>query len=279
MMIRTSYGIRTKKMATKNFSTWCWPAFDWEASGKFPTLTEPYDGYAGIDFTEEFGPQALIMRMRAEGLKVGFYHSVIDWHHPQYDFNAAKKLPYPKGGASISVTPRNHSRYIDFLHAQTDELMSNYGKVDVVWWDYSSVDFQGDEAWRAMELIDIASKGGNYLLNIGPKADGAIPKESIDRMTDVGKWMEVNAESIRGTTASPVDKPGFDGRITSKGNTHYLHVFSRPDSGRIKVPIKAQKATLLAGDGNLEIQARGSETTVQLPADLPDPIATVVRLD
>lgn len=44
-------------------------AFDWEASGKFPTLTEPYDGYAGIDFAEEFGPQALIMRMRAEGLK------------------------------------------------------------------------------------------------------------------------------------------------------------------------------------------------------------------
>lgn len=44
-------------------------AFDWEASGKFPTLTEPYDGYAGIDFAEEFGPQALIMRMRAEGMK------------------------------------------------------------------------------------------------------------------------------------------------------------------------------------------------------------------
>ncbi len=44
-------------------------AFDWEASGKFPTLTEPYDGYAGIDFAEEFGPQALCMRMRAEGMK------------------------------------------------------------------------------------------------------------------------------------------------------------------------------------------------------------------
>ncbi len=44
-------------------------AFDWEASGKFPTLTEPYDGYAGIDFAEEFGPQALVMRMRAEGMK------------------------------------------------------------------------------------------------------------------------------------------------------------------------------------------------------------------
>ena len=44
-------------------------AFDWEASGKFPTLTEPYEGYAGIDFAEEFGPQALCMRMRAEGMK------------------------------------------------------------------------------------------------------------------------------------------------------------------------------------------------------------------
>ena len=91
--------------------------------------------------------------LHAEGLKVGFYHSVIDWHHPQYDFTKSKQLPYPAGGAKIAVTPRDHSRYINFLHGQVDELMSNYGTVDVMWWDYSSVDFQGEDAWKASELI------------------------------------------------------------------------------------------------------------------------------
>lgn len=91
--------------------------------------------------------------LRAEGLKVGFYHSVIDWHHPQYDFTKSKQLPYPADGTKIAVTPRDHSRYVDFLHGQVDELMSNYGTVDVMWWDYSSVDFQGEDAWKASELI------------------------------------------------------------------------------------------------------------------------------
>ncbi|MCP5537515.1 MAG: alpha-L-fucosidase [Akkermansiaceae bacterium] len=307
--------------------------------------------------------------LRAEGLKVGFYHSVIDWHHPQYDFKAAKGLPYPKRAKALAVTPRNHARYIDFLHGQANELVSNYGTVDVLWWDYSSVDFQGDRAWRAKDLIkmvrakqpgiimnnrlfripeagfagmgtgnvtnrmdpqygdfvtpenhipatglpgvdwetcmtmntgwgynqhdhkwkdsrqiirnliDISSKGGNYLLNIGPKGNGEVPQESIDCMTGVGKWMAVNAEAIRGTTASPVEKPGFDGRITTKGNSHYLHVFSRPDSGSITVPVSASSATLLAGGSKLEIMAGPKETTIKLPAKLPDPVATVIRLD
>ena len=307
--------------------------------------------------------------LHAEGLKVGFYHSVIDWHHPQYDFTRSKQLPYPADGAKIAATPRNHSRYIDFLHGQVDELISNYGKVDVLWWDFSAIDFQGDAAWKATELIakvrakqpgiimnnrlfripeagfsgmstrdvtsrmdpqygdfvtpeqhipatgmpgvdwetcmtlnttwgynqydhkwkpvreiihnliDIASKGGNYLLNIGPKGDGSIPEESITCMTAVGQWMDTNAESIRGTTASPIAKPGFDGRITTKGKTHYLHLFSRPENGTVTLPLNATKAILLADGKALEIRSTGDETTITLPADLPDPVATVIRLD
>lgn len=309
--------------------------------------------------------------LHAEGLKVGFYHSVIDWHHPQYDFTRSKMLPYPAGAAKLAVTPRDHARYVAFLHGQVDELMTNYGKVDVVWWDYSATDRQGDEAWNASELmrqvrakqpaiimnnrlfrlpeagfsgmgtdtvsnkmdprygdfvtpenfipptglpgvdwetcmtlntswgynqhdhawkssrdivrhlIDIASMGGNYLLNIGPKGDGSIPQESVACLSGVGQWMNTNAEAIRATTASPVAQPGFDGRITTKGKTHYLHLFSRPEGGAITVPFQATTATLLAGGKALEIRANATATatTIQLPATLPDPVATVIRLE
>ncbi len=306
--------------------------------------------------------------LHAEGLRVGFYHSVIDWHHPQYDFRKAKGLPYPKGGEALGVTERNHSRYIDFLHGQVDELLSNYGKVDIMWWDYSSTSFQGEEAWRASDLIknvrakqpdiimnnrlfripeagfngmgthnitnrmdakygdfitpeqhipaaglngvdwetcmtmnttwgynqydhawkpnkelirnliDIASKGGNYLLNIGPKGDGSIPEESVSCMSAIGKWMDVNAEAIRGTHSSTIVNPGFDGRITQKEDIQYLHLFSRPKTGTITLPIKASKATLLANGKALEIKASERECTIQLPAELPDPVASVIRV-
>jgi alpha-L-fucosidase len=119
----------------------------------------------------------------------------------------------------------------------------------------------------------------NNFLNIGPKGDGSIPQESTTCMTEVGKWMDTNAESIRGTTASTIAKPGFDGRVTTKGKTQYLHLFSRPESGTLTFPGKAAKATLLAGGTTLETKADGDTTVIQLPAQLPDPVATVIRLE
>ena len=147
-------------------------------------------------------------------------------------------------------------------------------------WGYN----EHDHAWKSSQviirnLVDIASKGGNYLLNIGPKGDGTIPKETVDAFSALGKWMDVNSESIRGTTASPVEKYSFDGRITTKGKVHYLSVFKRPDKGVITVPIVAKKATLLAGGQSLAVTAGPSETSIELPAELPDPVATVIRLE
>ena len=71
---------------------------------------------------------------------------------------------------------------------------------------------KSDKDWKSTEdlvrkLVDIASKGGNFLLNIGPKPDGTSPEEAIERLDGIGKWMEVNAESIYDTKASPFDKP------------------------------------------------------------------------
>ena len=74
-------------------------------------------------------------------------------------------------------------------------------------WGYS----EHDHAWKSSEtlirnLIDIASKGGNYLLNIGPLGDGSVPQQSVDAMADIGEWMKVYGEAIYGTTASPFEK-------------------------------------------------------------------------
>ena len=88
----------------------------------------------------------IVEALRAEGLRVGFYHSVIDWHHDQYVYNKSKQLPHPHRGQPYPNGERDHSRYVDYLHAQVGELLSNYA-CDIIWWDYFALDFQGDEAW------------------------------------------------------------------------------------------------------------------------------------
>lgn len=101
-----------------------------------------------------------------------------------------------------------------------------------------------DHNWKSAEvlvrnLIDIASKGGNYLLNVGPAASGVIPAPSIDRLKEVGAWMKVNGEAIYGTTASPFNKLDW-GRCTikkvGKRNLIYLHVFDFPGDGILRIP-------------------------------------------
>jgi alpha-L-fucosidase len=307
---------------------------------------------------------------RAEGLRVGFYHSVIDWHHDQYAYAKSKQLPHPLKGQPYPNGERDHAKYLDYLHAEVAELMSNYGKVDVLWWDYSAQDFQGDEAWRAFDLmkavrakqpkimmnnrlfrikeagwsgmgtastapqldpkygdfitpeqhipatgmpgvdwetcmtlnttwgfsehdhawksdetlvrnlIDIASKGGNYLLNIGPKGDGSVPAESIKSMRAIGAWMKTNGTAIYGTTASPFAKLDW-GRCTRKGQTLFLHVFEWPADGTLLVPLlnKVARATLLTQPGQaITTKASPEGLRLQLPTHAPDGIATVISL-
>ena len=101
-----------------------------------------------------------------------------------------------------------------------------------------------DENWKSTEelikmLVDIASKGGNLLLNVGPTATGEFPKASVERLKEMGHWMQQNGESIYGTSASPFYKLPW-GRCTTKkegGVTKlYLHVFDWPKDGLLSVP-------------------------------------------
>jgi alpha-L-fucosidase len=105
-------------------------------------------------------------------------------------------------------------------------------------WGFS----EHDHAWKpASELIrnlvDIASKGGNYLLNIGPTANGSVPAPSMEGFKAIADWMKVNGKAIHGTTASPFATQLAWGRCTRKGNTLYLHVFNWPADGILSVPL------------------------------------------
>ncbi len=108
--------------------------------------------YDAADITGRDLVKEIVEALRAEGLRVGFYHSVIDWHHPQYDYEAADGLPHPLKGRPFPNGPRDHSVYVDYLHAQVRELVTHYGPIDILWWDYSKPDAEG-EFWRADSLV------------------------------------------------------------------------------------------------------------------------------
>lgn len=153
-------------------------------------------------------------------------------------------------------------------------------------WGYKS----GDQNWKSAEtlirnLIDIASKGGNYLLNVGPTAEGEMPAPSVERLAAVGRWMQVNGESIYGTQASPFERTPW-GRCTQKtldGKTRlYLHVFQWPKDGKLVVPQLSGKpiaARLLDGKKQVPLDASDGGATVTLPSEAPDKIATVVAVE
>ena len=120
-------------------------------------------------------------------------------------------------------------------------------------WGYKSYDNSWKPPKRLIRnLVDIASKGGNYLLNVGPTSMGEIPKPSVESLREIGKWMKVNSESIYGTTANPFAKLPW-GRCTKKEFDNsvilYLHIFEWPEDGTLVVPglkNKVKQAYLLA---------------------------------
>jgi alpha-L-fucosidase len=150
-------------------------------------------------------------------------------------------------------------------------------------------------------LIDIASKGGNYLLNVGPDANGVVPAAEAERLHDLGKWLAVNGEAIYGTKATlfgdedgtfsatekdkngkPKFVPAFDWRSTTAKDKVYIEIFHWP-AGAFhleKMPRKVTGAYLLADAKKkpLTVKQTGTSVDVTLPAAALDPVATVLVL-
>ncbi len=241
----------------------------------------------------------LATECRKAGLKMCFYHSIMDWHHPDY-------LPRRQWDTR-DASKAEFDRYVTYMKGQLKELLTNYGPIGIIWFDgewegtwthdrgadlynfvrkispktivnnrvdkgrggmagMSDKGFAGDYGtpeqeipanglpgvdwescmtlndtwgfkskdnhWKSSEtiihnLVDCASKGGNYLLNVGPTSLGEIPAPSVEILEQVGEWTKLNGDSVYGTHAGPFTRPLPWGRATIKGNRLFLHVFDR----------------------------------------------------
>lgn len=272
--------------------------------------------------------------LRAEGLKVGFYYSVADWNHPDYPAAYARDWPteWPDKAA--------HQRFVRYYTEQVRELLTNYGKIDVLWYDgcipeptdgrqvnemakqlqphilinerngepfdYRCSEqtispregmweacmtlndnwgyFAGDHHWKSARdvialLITTAKSAGNLLLNVGPRADGTIPEQSVRTLQEAGAWIQRNGEFLPNSTRSPFSWTNVC-TLTTRGSTVYAHSLHSPGSELCIAEIgnKVLGVRVVASGQPLPFEQRGPRLFIRnLPA--PDPIATTLAID
>lgn len=331
--------------------------------------TKHHDGFALFDtklsdFSIMHGPygkdivRAFADAFRAEGLHVGFYYSLSDWHHPDYPpFTDAHK-PY-NFFALPKPSEEQWQRYLDYLFGQVRELLTNYGPIDIIWfdgqwerkpeqwktaelralitalqpdilindrlpgagdyetpeqfvpprppghrwetcmtmnesWAYNPTDPEYKTPRRLVHtLCEVAGKGGNLLLNIGPMGDGQLPPEQSERLDVLRDWMRTHGEAIVGTTPG-LEPWQFYGPSTRRGDRIYLHLLMQPyDEITVRgLPIKRIERVLhLATRQPLTFTSRCAildqlfnadpmgEVTIRVPPALVDPYATVIAVD
>ena len=130
-------------------------------------------------------------------------------------------------------------------------------------------------------LANVASKGGNFLLDVGPTPEGTIQPEFVERLQAMGEWMKVNGDSIYGTTYGPWQNLPW-GKTTAKGKTVYLHVFDWPTKAELEVPaLKARvsQITVLATGQKAQFKQEKGRLTIAVPSAAPDPNDSVLQID
>ena len=155
-------------------------------------------------------------------------------------------------------------------------------------WGYNATDL----AWKSSQqlirnLSDITSKGGNYLLNVGPDAEGIIPEPEVERLKAIGRWLRTNGAAIYGTEGGPYAKPPEWGRATqcfkpNGGSTVYVHVWNWPANGKIVLPgvqAAALSGKLLANGAAVSSAVSPAGLVVTLPGTAPDADVSVAALE
>jgi alpha-L-fucosidase len=171
------------------------------------------------------------------------------------------------------------------------------GRLDVPWetagtlsasWSFR----EGEQNWKSPKhvienLAANVSKGGNYLLNIGPTWEGVMPEPGAERLREVGRWLKVNGEAVYGAQPSPLRSPPDWGVITAKPGRLYLHVFDWPHKEIVLYGLrsKALKARLLADQTAVPVSQRHDPATdhhaliLTLPTAAPDERDTVIAVE
>ena len=154
---------RLADFTAKDFDTAAWAKAAKAAGMGYVVMTaKHHDGFCLFDsaFTDfkatntPFGRDAVaefVKAVRGEGLKVGLYFSLIDWHHPDYPHYGDRYHPM-RNDPAFDNSDRNFGRYLDYMHGQIREICTNYGKLDLLWFDFGYEHLRG-EAWRGTELV------------------------------------------------------------------------------------------------------------------------------
>lgn len=150
-------------------------------------------------------------------------------------------------------------------------------------WGYRS----WDDHWKSStdlirNLVDIVSKGGNYLLNVGPTSEGLIPRASVNILAEIGQWMRVNGEAIYGAKAGPIQDAPW-GRTTQKNDAIYLHVFDWPGRELAVQGLSGEGrgARLLTARGAEPLDTRETDNAliISLPEKPVHPAAAVIAVE
>jgi len=227
-----------------------------------------YDGYRFHRIIREIQPLALINN------RIGLTG---DFVTPE------QRLPkgIPVKGASVSGTNPNDKGLLSVPPKPEDfqpwETCMTINRT----WGYNRNDrnFKSTrELIRA--LVDAASRGGNFLLNVGPTPEGVIQPEFEERLLAIGRWLKVNGDAIYGTTYGPLQNIPF-GRMTAKGKRLFLHVYDWPkESLELKgLQSKVTRVTLLAGNRPVKFTQKDDMLKISIAGITPDENVTVFALE
>jgi alpha-L-fucosidase len=318
----------------------------------FKTAATPYNIVDWTPFHRD-PLKELADECRRQGIKLFFYYSQLDWHHPDY---------WPRGGTGLDAgRPKSGewSRYLDFMDRQLTELLTNYGPLGGIWfdgmWDKPDTDWRLPQTYALIHrlqpaalivpnhhkaplpgedvqtfeqdlpgtntagfntteigalptetsltmngawgfnitdrnyksvpslistLVRAAGAGGNLLLNVGPRPDGTIQPDFVERLRDIGKWLATYGRSIYQTRAGPV-APRPWGATTRRGDTVFVHVLSWPDRALALPTVGAhvRRASMLSGGEAVSFAETPAGITLTLPPRKQDEYDQVIVLE
>jgi alpha-L-fucosidase len=251
---------------------------DWdydEASKDFAGYVETYVKPQVRELLTNYGPIGLIWFDTPKRMTEAQSRSLLQLcHQIQPDCIVSGRVGNTLGDYASAGDNRIPERAVDLDWETPATINDTWG------WKYY------DHNWKSSEdlihkLVDIVSKNGNYLLNVGPTAEGVIPQPSVDRLEAMGAWLDANGESVYGTQPGPIQGETWVRSTTGPGAV-YLHVFEWPAGGQIRVANvgKVRGAYLLADASRaaLPVAYEGDEIVVSGPSEAPDAVDTVVVL-